>query len=194
MRAVHQDLGLDNGHEAVSLANAGVACKAPGSLADGALRRAVFAYRDDSAPLCEAGAGLVVAGAALVHVGKALRVLFAVRARQPAGALVDLDAENDPVLLEAVDEQRPVVELLEQRLLKEDHTRDEAAEAVGRGQQVAVRAAVLAVIRKVDVLETLPNGANRLIRGQDALSRARDGLLQGWQENASAGSPTGARG
>ena len=71
VRAVEEDLGLDNGHKAVILGDGGIAGKAPCALVNSKLRGAV---RDahNGAPLGEAGTLLVVGGSA---GGKAVETL-----------------------------------------------------------------------------------------------------------------------
>jgi hypothetical protein len=95
------------------------------------------------APLGEACACSVVLLAALGQVVEALRGGLAGRARELHGALVHLDAGDDALLAEHLDEGGAIVRLVEQRLLVGDGAGHELAEARGGEEQLPVIPAVL---------------------------------------------------
>merc|ERR1719213_793386 len=121
--AVEQDLGLDDGDEAVLLADGGVAGEAVGAVEEGLVGGA----RGDvhhGAPLGEAGALLVVLGAALGEPVQALAPGLAVAVGHGHEALVDLDPGDDALLVQGVDEGGAVGAALVERLLEEDGPAD----------------------------------------------------------------------
>ena len=131
------------------------------------------------APLGKASAGCVVGSAALAQVVHTLSHSLAVGVGEDPDALVDLDPGNDSVLLEDVREPLARLVLLVERLLERDAAADVLAQPLGREQKVAVCLAVLAGVLHVDSRETLSDRAGRLVRGEDALARGRDGARGG---------------
>mmetsp|Transcript_5691 Transcript_5691/g.23652 ORF Transcript_5691/g.23652 Transcript_5691/m.23652 type:complete len:432 (+) Transcript_5691:393-1688(+) len=175
--AVHEDLGLDDGHEAVGLADRRVARERLGVLVDREHRRR-RARRvldvEHGAPFGEARALGIVRRAALAEVVDALRHRLAVGPEQRLHALVDLDAGNDALRLHEVDHRRAARRLVEERLLEGDGARDVLAEAGRLEEELAVLAAVLLDVLDADRREPLPDRPRRLVGGEDALPRGRD--------------------
>ena len=181
MLAVHEDLGLDDRDQAILLARGGVTREAVGILADGLLGGAGGARRDleDRAPLGEAGTEAVVLGAARAKPVEAGAVRLAVGAGERLDALVDLDAGDHALLLEELDEGLALLGLLADGLVEHDAARDVLAKIGSKEEQLAVRAAVLLFVGDADRREALADGAVGLVRRQDALAAARDGLGRG---------------
>merc|ERR1719247_2521769 len=123
------------------------------------------------APLGEARALGVVLLAALEEAVEARApVLAGARTNQRSQAHVDLDARDDVVRLEHVDEGLAGRVVLEERLLVEDRAGDVLVDARRREEQVAPRLAVRLRVLEADGLEALADGARRLVAGQEALA------------------------
>lgn len=169
---VHEDLGLDDGHQSRLLHGARVAGKAPGVLLDGQGRGA--AVRGDlqhGSPLGEAGAlGVVGSGALLEAIEARAPRLHLVSAGQGLQARVHLDAGKHAIGLEDVDKGLALGGLLEKRLLVQDGPRDVLAQAGGREEQPAVGLAGLLAVLHADALQALANRLGRLVHGKDALA------------------------
>ena len=193
MLAVHEDLGLDDRDQAILLARGGVTREAVGILADGLLGGAGGARRDleDRAPLGEAGAEAVVLGAARAKPVEAGAVRLAVGAGERLDALVDLDAGDHALLLEELDEGLALLGLLADGLVEHDAARDVLAKIGSQKEQLAVRAAVLLFVGDADRREALADGSVGLVRGEDALAAARDGLGGGRELVAVLGTRSG---
>mmetsp|Transcript_43461 Transcript_43461/g.136283 ORF Transcript_43461/g.136283 Transcript_43461/m.136283 type:complete len:427 (+) Transcript_43461:265-1545(+) len=175
--AVHEHLRLDDGHEAVRLADGGVAREGVRVLVDGELARGGAGRVLDvehRAPLGEAGASGVVLGAALAEVGDALGHGLAVGAEERLHALVHLDARDDASSVEQVHERRAVVSVLVEGLLEHDGAGDVLAEALGLVEELAVLAAVFLIVLHGDRGEALADRAGGLVRSKDALARGGD--------------------
>lgn len=102
--SVGKDLGLDDGNEAVVLADCGVARQAPSILLDGLLAGEPVANLEHGTPLSEAAAKGVVLSS---HGGKAVEPHgggLVIGAGDDLDALVDLDSGNDALFEEHVDE------------------------------------------------------------------------------------------
>lgn len=120
VRTISQDLGLDNGDQAVGLADDGITGQGVGVLVNGELRRAAVADLEDSTPLGKSSALLVVLGAALAEVVNSLGLSLAVGAREVNNTLVDLDTRDDVLVLEHLDKGGAVGGVLEESLLEQD--------------------------------------------------------------------------
>merc|ERR1719201_657788 len=128
-------------------------------------------------PLGEARALGVVLLAALEEAVEARApVLAGARADQRSQAHVDLDARDDVVRLEHVDEGLARRVVLEERLLVEDRAGDVLVDARRREEQVAPRLAVRLRVLEADGLEALANRARRLVAGQEALAGQDQGI------------------
>merc|ERR1719486_1817789 len=116
------------------------------------------------APLGEARALLVELLAAREELVEARAPRLARQAAlQRLEARVDLDAGDDAVLLQHVDERLAVRVVLEERLLEEDRARDVFADVRGREEQVAPGAAVVLRVLEANRLEALADRARRLV-------------------------------
>lgn len=173
MGAVGEDLRLDNGDEAVLLADDGIAGQALGVELDAQLRRLGGADLEDGAPLGEAGAGLVVLLAAGGEGVEALGGGLAGGAGDVDGALVDLDAGEDAVVVEDVDEGLAVGGLLVEGLLEEDDAGEEREGGGGGEEELAEGLTVRLDVLDVDAGQTLSDGAGALVGGEYALPRRR---------------------
>ena len=175
--AVGEDLGLDDGDEAVLLADERVPGEALGVLLDGELGRlAGGADLEHGPPLGEAGTGLVVLGAARAQGVEALGGGLAVGAGDVHGALVHLDPRHDAAGLEHVDERRAGGRALVERLLEEDDAGEVLDRAGRREEKLPERLAVGLHDLHDDAGQAHADGARRLVGGEDALPRRRDVL------------------
>ena len=91
-----------------------------------------------------------------------------------AAALVDLDAGDDPLLLEDLDERPSVGGVLPDRLVEEDHAADVLGGTVGGEQHLAVRAPPILGRLGVDRVEPLLDRPAALVGGEDPLARRDD--------------------
>ena len=174
--AVHQHLGLDDGHEAGGLADRSVARERVGVGPDAGGGRNAVADGDHRAPLGELRADLDVLLAALGEAVEAFGDGFARAQRHRLGARIDLDAGEDAVAIQKLHERRAVEALLAERLVVEDHAGDVVAELGRVEQHVAVGAAVLLDVLEADALEALFDGAGGLVGGKDALALGHHGM------------------
>lgn len=132
--AVHEDLWLHNGHEAILLGDARLPREDICIRLDRQLRRrAALLDMQDTPPFGEASALGIVLGAAIPEAVDALSHSLAVRARQNLHALIDLDSGDDAIFLQDVGEALPGIVRLEQRLLERDAAADIFVEARLRG-------------------------------------------------------------
>ncbi|KAL0399074.1 UNVERIFIED_CONTAM: hypothetical protein Sradi_2250700 [Sesamum radiatum] len=104
MASVSQNLRLHNGHEPVLLANYGITSQPLRVLLNAQFRRLARTNLEDCAPLGETGPGLVVLLAARAEGVEALSGGLPISPGDLHGALIDLDAGNDVVFLEDLDE------------------------------------------------------------------------------------------
>eukprot|EP00053_Salpingoeca_punica_P018560 m.182438 g.182438 ORF g.182438 m.182438 type:complete len:415 (-) comp17459_c4_seq1:72-1316(-) len=191
--AVGQHLGLNDGHQAGSLGDGAVAGKAPGVLLDALLggQALLLVDLDDGAPLGEAGAAGVELLAALKQVVQASRPGLAIKtASELLGALVRLDADDDVLLLQELDQRGAVAVLAVELLLEKDDARDALLEAGGAEEHASVVVAVGLVVLDLDRVEALANRADRLVSGENALARGGDGAGRG-DQLGSVGRPVG---
>ena len=193
VRAIGDDLRLDDGHQTVLLADGGVLrqvlhAHVDGEVAGDALGRVDLQHVP---PLGEARALRVRLGAALVEVVDALaprlgvpeRAIQRAREARLVVALVHLNARDHAVLLDHVNELLAVAVLLEERLPVEDNARDVLAQARRREAHGTVRRAVLGGVLDLlglDVAGTQPR-AGRLVSSKEALARRRHGVGGGLQ-------------
>jgi hypothetical protein len=122
---IHEDLGLDDGHEAVSLGNGGVLGEGEGVLGDGGGGRGVVGDTEDGTPLAEASTSSVVLLATLVKIGDTLGVSLLIAERDVLGTLIGLDTEDDVLLGQVLDKRLVGLSVsLEEGLLEKDNTGD----------------------------------------------------------------------
>ena len=107
------------------------------------------------------------------------------RERERLRAHVHLDPGDDPAPGEQLREGRAVGRALPDRLVVEDHARDELLRALGREQQVPVGAPVLLGRLDADRVEALLDRPRALVRGQDPLALGHE-RLRGLVERLSA--------
>jgi hypothetical protein len=124
VRAVHQDLGLDDRDEPFVHAERGVARERVGIGAQAVVARQRVGDRDHGAPLGEARAEAAVLDEPLAEAVETLGNHLVRGERQRLGALVDLDAGDDALVGEELRERRTVARLLPDRLVEEDHAAD----------------------------------------------------------------------
>lgn len=174
---IHEDLGLDDGHEAVSLGNGGVLGEGEGVLGDGGGGRGVVGDTEDGTPLAEASTSSVVLLATLVKIGDTLGVSLLIAERDVLGTLIGLDTEDDVLLGQVLDKRLVGLSVsLEEGLLEKDNTGDVLLKLRGGEEKLAVVTAVLTSVGDVDVLEALANGASGLISSKDTLAGSDNGV------------------
>jgi hypothetical protein len=102
---VSEDLRLDDRDKTILLADGGVTSEGVSVLVDGELRGAAGAgvNLQDSAPLGETSALLVILGATLAQVVNTLGLGLTISATKRDNTLVDLDAGNDVLVLKHLD-------------------------------------------------------------------------------------------
>ena len=178
---VHQNLGLDDRDHPRLLTQGRVARERVGIGLDRPIRRKAGADRDHGAPLGEAGPQRGVLGEPLAQPVEAFRHLLPGRGRERLRAPVDLDARNDPLAREDLDQRRPVVRLLADRLVEEDDAAHVVRHARGGEEHLAVAAAGLLSVRDAQRLEAAPDAGVTLVGGEDALARRDEGASRGLQ-------------
>ena len=172
VRAVREDLRLDDGHQAVLLAYRRVPRQAPRVVVEALRGGKGVADGEHRAPLGEPRALRVVLRAPLAEAVQAGRGGLAPGvAGEGHHAFVNLDARDDAFGLEQIDERGAVFAGLKQGLLEHDHAAAVLLEPVGGEQQLAVRPAVLLDVLHADAVEPLADRAGGFVRGEDALAR-----------------------
>jgi len=122
--SVSEDLRLNNGGKSVLLADSGISSESVSSFSNGELRWAAISNLEDGSPLGESRTSLIVLLASLSETVETSGGLFLVSAWQEDETLVDLDAWDDVLCLEEVNEGSAVSRVLEQSLLEEDNSTD----------------------------------------------------------------------
>lgn len=163
--SVGENLGLDDRHKPVFLTNNGVTGQALGVLLDTQLRRLVGPDLEDGPPLGETGPRLVVLGAAGPQGVEALSGGFAVGSGDVDGALVDLDAGDDVVLEEDVDEGLAVRGFLVEGFLEEDDAGEEGEGGGGGEEKLAEGLPVGFDVLHLDARQPFSDGARALVGG-----------------------------
>ena len=169
--AVHQHLGLHDGHHAHRLADRRIAGQHLGIGLDA--QRGGRAVLDlvDLAPLGETGALFLVGLQALGQAIQPLGDEIAGGQRQGDLALVHLDAGHDALVPGRLGNGAAVAGLLAQGLFEQDDARDVLAQPLGGHQQVAPGAAGLLGGLHADGGEALGDGGQALVGGEDAAAR-----------------------
>jgi hypothetical protein len=168
--AVHQHLGLDDGHDAFFLADRRVAGQRIRVRLDREPARQRVGDVVDRAPLREARALVLVGAEALREPIEPLGDLVARRPCERDLAGVDLDAGHDALAHRQLRQRRAIVGALAERLLVQDDAADERAEPGRRQQQAAVRAPVRLGRLHADRLEPLGDRRAAFVGGEDALA------------------------
>ncbi len=141
--AVHQDLGLDDRHDLLFLAERRIAGERVRIGLDAGPGRNPVADIDDGAPLGELRAQRAIFGKPLAQPIETFGDDLARAVGQGLGPLVDLDAGQRPRLLDHLDQRGAVLGVLADGLVVEDDARDMVAHRIGRPkQQLAVVAPV----------------------------------------------------
>ncbi|GIX65846.1 amino acid adenylation domain-containing protein [Babesia caballi] len=170
--AVGQNLGLDDGHQAVLLADGGVAGQGMRSLQHGQVGWLVLGHvdRKHRTPLGEARARIVVLLAPFGQAVQASGADLLVGVGDGHEALVDLDAGKDALGVQQLNHALAARRLLEERLLEQNAARDVLPQPLGGEQHGAVLGAVLLSVLDAHVVEALFDGARALVSGEDALA------------------------
>ena len=180
MRAVHEHFGLDDRHDALLLAERGIARQGMRVGLDAEAGGIARADVDDRAPLGETGAETVVFLEPLAQAVETLGDGLVREIGEGLRALVDLDAREDAERCEVLRERHAGAGLLAQRLVVHDHAADGLVDAGGREQHLAVELAVRFGRFERDGIETLLDGAGAFVGSEDPLAggdhTARDAL------------------
>merc|ERR1711931_59287 len=172
--AVGEDLRLNNGDNAVHLADAGIAGQDVGVLKDGQFGGGGGDLQH-TAPLGEIGTVLLVLGHTLIQAIKTLGGGLAVGSGKGDDTFVNLDSNNHASLLQELGEEHAIVGLLVQGLVEEDDTTNCWLHALVSGEeQLTVQPPVLLSVLSIDALEALGNAAGRLVCGKDSLAGSDD--------------------
>ena len=86
-----------------------------------------------------------------------------------------LDASDDVLLLEDLDEIHALVGLLVKGLLKENNTGDVLLNVLGLEEKLSVLSSVVFGVLDIDRTESSTDGASGLIGSEDALARSSNG-------------------
>ena len=177
MITICKDLWLHDGAQAVQLTDTGVASEYVGVFVDGKFSRTSVADLEDAPPLGESSSAFVILFASLGEAVQALRRGLIVRTQQFHDSLVDLDAGDDPKVLEDLDERRTVVAFLEERLVEQNNAAEVLPQLglVGGKQQLAVESSVLFHVLEADGAEAFPDRPRALVSGEKTLPRRHYG-------------------
>ncbi|GMS91026.1 hypothetical protein PENTCL1PPCAC_13201, partial [Pristionchus entomophagus] len=172
--SVAQHLRLDDGHEAGLLTDRGVSGKNVGVLEHAQMRGRVRGDGEDAAPLGEAATALLescgLCGESIQSLGGSLSD----GAMERHDSEVELDAWNDALLVEQIDELLAGVGGLVEGLLVEDHSGDVLVE-VGRGEeQLTVLLSVLLIVLEADGGQALTDSSSGLVSCKDSLAVGDD--------------------
>jgi hypothetical protein len=168
---LHQNLGLDDRHDAGLLAEARIACERMGVRLDAAMGRSPLADPDHRSPLGEASAQLAVLAQAAAQPVESLRDGLPAEARERLGAQIHLDARQDARARQELGEGRAVVARLPKGLVVHDHAADAVGRALRCEHQPPEAAPRLRRRLDPDGLEPLRHRGIALIGGEDALCR-----------------------
>src|SRR5207302_2758260 len=130
------------------------------------------ADRDDRAPLAEDRTEVAVFDEALAEVVEPLGDDLGRGEGQGLGPDVRLDARKDPLILEDLDQWRPIRRLLADRLVVEDHPTDELGDPRSSEEELAIGAAIRFGVLDTDRVEAFLDGARALVGRKDALARS----------------------
>jgi len=122
---VHEDLGLNDGHKAVLLADSGIAGERLGVLLERDLGGAASGGVDleHGSPLGEAGTSLVVLSAPLTEAIEALGDGLTISTGEGYHSLIYLDTGDHALSLDHIDKSLAILALLVEGLLEKDDTR-----------------------------------------------------------------------
>src|SRR3546814_82704 len=176
VRAGHQHLGLDARPEALLLGDGGVTGQRVRVRLDAVAGRQAVADADHRPPFRDPGADGAVFGPPFAPALEALGDRLVGCEGQVLGALVDLDAGDDALGVQHVDERPPVGRALPQRLVVEDDAGDVRAGVRSGQQQLAIVAPVLLRAGDADPVEAPLDGARTLVGGEDALAGCDEGM------------------
>ena len=141
--AIGEDLGLDDGHEAVVLADGTVAGKGVGSLADGDHRWAAISDLEHGSPLGEAAALGVELGSAAIETVETLGSGLAIGAADGNDSLIELDTGLDATRAEELDEVLSTGSGLVDGLLVQDDAGDVLLDSWGGEEELSVSTSVV---------------------------------------------------
>ena len=175
--SIGKDLRLNDGDQAVLLADAGIARQAIGVLVDAQIRRASggLINLQNSTPLGEARTGLVILGTPGTEVVNSLRLSLAVGSGELDDTLVDFDARDNVLGVEHLDERRAVVGALVEGLLEQDDARDALRDALAGEEHLPEVPSGRLGILNTDGGQALANRPGRFVCRQDALPGGNNG-------------------
>lgn len=154
MVAIGQDFGLNNWHNTVSLANGCITGQHIGILQNCLIAGGVLADLQNGTPLGEVATVLLVLSATGIQIVKTLGGAFTFRSEQINDTGVDLDARNDSLLLQDVNEWGAILVLLVQGFVEQNHTGDVFGQfVVGGEEKLTVGATVLLGVFGTNVLK-----------------------------------------
>jgi hypothetical protein len=173
--SVNHDLGLNDGYEAVVLADTTIAGESVGGLVDGELGRSTVLNRDleDTSPFGES-ASLFVEG--LASSSKSIKTLSGglVGSSHDDNTLVDLNSRKDTSGCEVLDEVDSSGGVLAEGLLEHDDSTDVLLNSGGGEEKLSVGTGVLGDGLNTDSLESESDGTGGLIGSKDSLTGGGD--------------------
>jgi hypothetical protein len=169
--AVHQHLGLDDRHQILFLAQGRIARERMRIGADAIVARDAGADIDDGPPFAEFRAELAILDQSLAQAVEAFGDGLAGGEGKRLRSLIDLDAGDGARRLDHLDERRPVLRLLPDGLVEENHAGNAVRHGLGGAEQ---KLAVVAAARfsgfDPDGAKALRDRSTRLVGGENALA------------------------
>jgi len=172
--AVGEDLGLDDGHKTVILADGSVAGEGVGGLANGELRGASISNLEDGSPLGKAAALGVEGGSAGSQAVETLSGALVPGATKDDEALVELDTGMNATGAEELNEVLSASGSLVDGLLVHDDAGDIFLDGGCGEEEFSVCASVVDVVLDGDRVESLSDSASGLVSSEDTLTRGSD--------------------
>lgn len=172
--SVNQDFRFDDRNDAVGLANRGVSGEGFSGVQHGQVGWLAVTDSENVSPLGESASERVEVSAALVQVIEALGGFFSIGAHDRDDSFVDLDARQDLLGLQHLNESLSVAVLLGQLFLEQDDSTDVVFEAFSAEQQISVGSPVLLSVLNVQGGELLADRVVAFISSKDSVASSGD--------------------
>src|SRR4030095_11786879 len=127
VRTIHKHFWFDDRHQIAFLTKRRVARQGFRVRVYACASRNVVANRDHGPPFCKPCSQLPILGQSLAQTIQTLSKFLARKIRHSLGALIYLDAWNDPLLFQRLYEGASVPSLLSNGLVKKDYAADKFA-------------------------------------------------------------------
>ena len=170
MISVLENLGLDDRHKSVLLADGSVSGEVVGIFSDSDIAGHSVANLEDSSPLGKSASHLVVLGAPLAKSVESLCGGLLVSSSDDLKPSVDLNSAVDASALKDLSELLTVFAGVSYGFVKHDDSADVLLNSGGGEEEFSVVSSVVVVVLNVDSVEPLSNGSSGLVGGEDSLS------------------------